>query len=84
MQTITLQVKESKVDHVMELLHKFKDDLIESWTLSPLNDENLKLDPYFYERKARLAQLRDDIKSQKMPMYDFDSSMDELIKELEA
>ena len=84
MQTITLQVEDNKVDTVMELLHKLKDDLVESYTLSLSNDKNLELDPYFYERKARLAQLREDIKSKKMPLYDFDSSMDELIKELET
>ena len=84
MPTITLNVKDSKVDSVMQLLHGLKEDLVESYSLSSSNDTNLDLDPYFYERKARLTQLREDIKSQKMPMHDFDSSMDELIKELEA
>ncbi len=84
MQTITLHVEDSKVDSVMTLLQELKNSLINSYSLSSSNDKNLKLDAYYYERKERLLQLREDIKSQKMPMYDFDSSMDELIKELEA
>ena len=47
-------------------------------------DKNLEIDPYFYERKERLHKLRDDISNGKVPMYDFDNSMDELIKELES
>jgi hypothetical protein len=31
-------------------------------------DENLKLDPYFYERKEKLHQIRDDIKNGKIEM----------------
>ena len=46
------------------------------------SDKNLEIDPYFYKRKKRLSKLREDIGSGKMPMYDFDSSMDELIREL--
>lgn len=84
MPTITLNVKDNKVDSVMQLLYALKDDLVESYSLSSSNDKNLELDPYFYQRKSRLRQLREDIKSKKMPMYDFDSSMDALIKELEA
>ena len=47
-------------------------------------DKNLEIDPYFYERKERLHKLKDDISRGKVPMYDFDNSMDELIKELES
>jgi hypothetical protein len=31
-------------------------------------DENLKLDPYYYERKEKLHQIRDDIKNGKIEM----------------
>jgi len=84
MQTITLNVEDNKVDSVMTLLQELKENLIDSYSLSSSNDKNLKLDPYFYERKERLAKLREDIKTKKMPMYDFDNSMDELMQELEA
>ncbi|MGB3752201.1 MAG: hypothetical protein WA945_11600 [Arcobacteraceae bacterium] len=49
-----------------------------------LSDPMLQMDPYFYERRESLHQLRADIRSGKEPMYDFDESMDELIKELES
>jgi len=31
-------------------------------------DENLKLDPYFNERKEKLHQIRDDVKNGKIEM----------------
>lgn len=49
-----------------------------------VEDPNLALDPYFYERREELHKLREDIKSGKEKMYDFEESMDELIKELES
>lgn len=49
-----------------------------------VNDPRLKIDPYFYERREELHKLRDDIKSGKEKMYDFEESMDELIRELES
>jgi hypothetical protein len=48
------------------------------------NEPMLQKDPYYYERREELHQLRADIRSGKEPMYDFDESMDELIKELES
>ena len=44
---------------------------------------NLEYDPYFYERQKNLQGTFDDIASGKMPTYDFESSMNELIEELE-
>jgi len=49
-----------------------------------LEDPMLVIDPYFYERREQLHQIRDDIRSGKMQMHDFDESMDELIEELES
>jgi len=49
-----------------------------------IEDPMLAIDPYFYERKEHLHKIRDDIRSGKEPMYDFNESMDELIKELES
>lgn len=49
-----------------------------------INDPMLQKDPYFYERREDLHQLRADIRDGKEPMYDFNESMDELIKELES
>ena len=33
-----------------------------------VKDKNLELDPYFYERKRELHQIRTDIKSSKVEM----------------
>ena len=49
-----------------------------------IEDPMLAMDPYFYERKEQLHQIKDDIRSGKIEMHNFDESMDELIKELES
>jgi hypothetical protein len=49
-------------------------------------DENLKLDPYFYERKEKLHQIRDDIKNGNMRLLSQDESDNKIelfFKELE-
>jgi len=70
-------------DKIVWLLNKFKDDGVEIVTL-PEKGLQEKNDLYFNERQERLMQLRDNITSGEMPMYDFDSSMDELVEELQA
>jgi len=52
--------------------------------LENIKDPMLQKDPYFYERKAHIAQTIEDIESGKMKTYDFEESMDQLIKELES
>jgi len=49
-----------------------------------IEDPMLAMDPYYYERREQLHKLRDDIRSGKEPMYDFNDSMDELILELKS
>jgi hypothetical protein len=49
-------------------------------------NENLKLDPYFYERKEKLHQIRDDVKNGNMRLLSQDESDNEIelfFKELE-
>lgn len=43
--------------------------------------ENLKLDPYFYERKASLDKTIKAIDDGTMEMYDFNESIDILISQ---
>ncbi|MGE0739429.1 hypothetical protein [Sulfurimonas sp.] len=81
MQTIHLEVKDSYVANIMTLLHSLKDGMIDKIEIQ--SDPNLKEDPYFYERREDLHKLRDDVRSGKMQMYDFNQSMDELILELQ-
>ena len=82
MQTIQLQVKDDYVSNVVGVLNNLKDVMIES--IEVQKDKNLELDPYFYERREELHQLRADIDSGKMKMSDFNDSMDELIEELQV
>ena len=80
MQTIQLQVKDAYTQNILDMLESVKDIMIEGIEIK--KDKNLELDPYFYKRREELYLLRDDIKSGKMEMYDFNDSMDELLKEL--
>jgi len=77
MQTLTIKVKDDLVSEVIKVLEQFKDNI------QITKDRNLELDPYFYERQKKLQQIRDDISRGEMLTHDFETSMDELIKELE-
>jgi hypothetical protein len=45
---------------------QIQDNYVSDLTIE--KDENLKFDPYFYERKEKLHQIRDDIKNGKIEM----------------
>ncbi len=78
MQTFTIEVQDDVMAEFMNMLDSFQD------SIKIKKDKNLELDPYFYERQKKLQSIRDDIKSGEMPTHDFETSMDELIKELES
>jgi len=78
MQTLTIQVKDDFMTEFMKMIDTVKENVVVQ------KDKNLEYDPYFYERQKKLQQIRDDIESGKMPTHDFETSMDELIKELES
>ncbi len=78
MQTLTIQVKDDFMSEFIKMIDTVKDNVVIQ------KDKNLEYDPYFYERQKKLQKIRDDIKSGKMQTHDFESSMDELIKELES
>ena len=51
-----------------------------------VEDENLKLDPFFYERKESLEKTLKDVEDGSMKMYnqeEFDHIMDNFMDELE-
>ena len=50
MQTLTLQVKDSFVPNLINILNEFKNEI----TIQ--KDKNLEYDPCFYERKKQLQQ----------------------------
>ncbi|HQS71954.1 MAG TPA: hypothetical protein PLH07_02800 [Sulfurovum sp.] len=76
MQTIHINVDENKVDIILNIIKNLKDDVVKSYSVSS--------DVFYDKRKLRLSTLRDDVKSGKESMYDFDVSMDELIEDLKA
>ena len=84
MHTISIDIEESKIDIVLNLLNHLKDGIIRNYSIKPKIDVNMEIDPFFYDRKEMVNELRDKIRAKKVPMHDFDSSMDELIKELES
>ena len=85
MQRLIIDIEESKSDILINLLQNLKDGVVKSFYIEDkIMDNGSKEDPYFYERKKELNRLRDDIKSGKEPMYDFNNSMDTLIAELES
>jgi len=79
MQTIQINVADNKIDVIMNLLNNLKDEVIENYKI--INTENNE-DKYFQQRKARLHKLREDIRSGKEPLRDFESSIDELLVQL--
>ena len=48
-----------------------------------VDDPNLALDPYFYERKASLDRTIEAVDNGTMKMHDFNESIDSLIAKLE-
>jgi len=80
MQTIHINVDENKVDVLLNIIKNLKEDIVESYTISTVENK----DVFFDARKKRLHLLREDMKSGQEPMYDFDTSTDDLMKELQA
>ena len=78
MQTIHINVDESKMDVLLNIIKNLKEDVVKGYTISTSEDA------FYDERKKRLTHLREDIKSGKEPMSDFNSSINSLIEELQA
>ncbi len=51
MQTITLKIEDELFNDVMNALEPFREPI------QILNDQNLQLDPYFYERREKLHKI---------------------------
>lgn len=84
MQTLKIDIEDNKVDILLNLIKNLKDDVIKGYSLTSHNDKNLDEDQFFYERQKDLVILRTEIETGKMKTYDFETSMDDLIKELES
>lgn len=80
MQTLAVQVEDNYVQDFMNYVNNHSNNI----TIS--KDKNLELDPYFYERKKKLHQIRDDVHNGKMRLLTQEESDDEIelfFKELE-
>ncbi len=80
MQTIHINIEDNNVDVLLNIIQNLKEGIVDSYTISPTQKE----DAFFETRTKRLHTLREDMKSGKEPMYDFETATDELLKELQA
>jgi len=80
MQTLSIQIQDSYMQQFMNFVKESHSNI------TVTKDKNLELDPYFYERKRELNQIRNDIKSGKSQLVsfeDFESRTNQFEKELE-
>lgn len=80
MHTLAIQVEDSYIQSFMNYVNNHSENI----TIA--KDKNLELDPYFYERKKKLHQIRDDVQNGKMRLLTQEES-DEIelfFKELES
>ena len=80
MQTLTLQVQDNFIPNLLNYLEQFKNEV------TVKKDKNLEIDPYFYERKKRLHQIRTDVHNGKMRLLtqkESDKEIELFFKELE-
>jgi len=80
MQTMAVQIQDDYVDDFINYVNN------QSGRITITKDENLELDPYFYERKKKLHQIRDDVHNGNMGLLTQEESDDEIelfFKELE-
>ena len=80
MQTVHINVDENKVDVLLDFIKNIEEDKVESYTTTFTESKNT----FYAARKKRLQILREDVKSGKEIMYDFDIATDALIEELQA
>jgi len=62
MQTMAVEIQDDYVQNFMSYVNNHSENI----TIK--KDQNLELDPYFYEREKELHQIRDDIKNGQIEM----------------
>ena len=80
MQTLTINIQDNFLQDFLAIVEHYKDKI------QIQKDENLLLDPYFYERRKELHQIRDGIKNgnrQLTSFEDLEESINHFEKELE-
>ena len=77
MHTLTVEIQDSFIQDFLNFVNKQKD------SIKIKVDENLKYDPYFYQRQKELHQLRDDIKNSKVKMVSHESIWSNIYKHIQ-
>jgi len=80
MQTLAIQIQDDYVNDFMNYVESHSD------SITITKDKNLEHDPYFYERKKKLHQIRNDVHNGNMKLLTQEESDDEIelfFKELE-
>jgi len=80
MQTLAIQIQDDYVNDFMSYVDSHSD------SITITKDKNLEHDPYFYERKKKLHQIRNDVHNGNMKLLTQEESDDEIelfFKELE-
>ena len=66
MQTLSIQIQDSYMQQFMNFVKESNSNITVS------KDRNLELDPYFYERKQELHQIKNNIDNGKIQMLEND------------
>ena len=66
MQTIKISIEDSFLQDFLSIVEHYKDKI------QVEKDENLLLDPYFYERQKELQKIRDGIKNGNRKLNSFE------------
>jgi len=69
MQTITLQIKDEKVDEFLVILNNLKEDLIDTFTLTNNEEKEYLKSEQFLKDKKKLEQTLKDIEDGKAVLY---------------
>ena len=80
MQTMAIQIQDDYVNDFMSYVNNHND------SITITKDKNLEYDPYFYERKKKLHQIRNDVQNGKMRLLtqeESDTEIELFFQELE-
>jgi hypothetical protein len=80
MQTVTLNIQDNFMKDFLQIIEQYKDKI------QLQKDKNLEYDSYFYERRRKLHQIRNDIKNGNMKLLsqeDSDKEVKQFFEELE-
>ncbi len=80
MQTISIQIQDNYVNDFMNYVDNH------SQNITIAKDKNLEIDSYFYDRRKKLHQIRNDVKNGKMKLLtqeESDTEIELFFQELE-